>query len=49
MKPLKKTISITLDEPILEQVKQLAEQQDRSVSSFINLVLRDYLEARKNP
>lgn len=49
MKPLKKTISITLDEPILEQIRLLSEQQDRSVSSFINLVLRDYLEKRPSP
>ena len=44
MKPTKKTISISLDHPILEKVKHLAEYEDRSVSSYINLVLRDYLE-----
>ena len=48
MKPLKTKISVTLDNSILEEVKKLAESDDRSVSSFINLVLRDYLEARKN-
>ena len=44
MKPIKKTISISLDYPILEKVKYLAEYEDRSVSSYINLVLREHLE-----
>lgn len=44
MKPTKKTISISLDHPILEKIKQLAEYEDRSVSSYINLVLREHLE-----
>lgn len=44
MKPMKKTISITLDYPILDKIKQLAEYEDRSVSSYINLVLREHLE-----
>ena len=44
MKPTKKTISISLDYPILEKVKRLAEYEDRSVSSYINLVLRKHWE-----
>jgi len=44
MKPKKKTISITLDYPILDKIKCLAEYEDRSVSSYINLILRDYLD-----
>jgi len=44
MKPKKKTISISLDYPILEKIKYLAEYEDRSVSSYINLVLREHLE-----
>lgn len=44
MKAKKKTISISLDYPILEKIKDLAEYQDRSVSSYINLVLREHLE-----
>lgn len=43
VKPLKKTISIVLDEPILVEVRRLAEQDDRSVSSYINLVLKEHL------
>ena len=46
MKPLKTSVSITLDAPVLEQVKLLAEEQDRSLSSYINLVLRAHLESK---
>ena len=45
MKPLKTKISITLDDPILLRVKFLAEQEDRSLSSYIPLVLKAHLEA----
>ena len=44
MKPLKTKISLTIDDPILEQVKYLAELEDRSLSSYINLVLREHLK-----
>ncbi len=47
MKPMKKTISITLDYPILDKIKSLAEYEDRSVSSYINLVLREHLEKQE--
>ncbi len=43
MKPLKSKVSIALDEPILSRIRQLSEQDDRSLSSYINLILRDYL------
>lgn len=46
MKALKTKISITIDDPVLEQVKLLAEEQDRSLSSYINLVLRAHLESK---
>ncbi len=44
MKPLKTKISLTIDDPILDRVKYLAEREDRSLSSYINLVLRAHLE-----
>lgn len=44
MKPLKVRISITLDDPIYQKIKGLAEYDDRSVSSYINLALRAHLE-----
>ncbi len=47
MKPLKTSISIPLDDPILKKIKLLTEQSDRSVSSYINLLLREHLERTK--
>ena len=44
MKPTKKSVSITLDWPVLEKIQKLAEREDRSLSSYINLVLRAHLE-----
>ena len=44
MKPLKDKISITLDSDILEKLKDMAEYDGRSLSSFINLILKRYLE-----
>lgn len=43
MKPLKNKVSITLDEDIINRIKELAEEDDRSFSQYINLVLRDHI------
>ncbi|MDR0839435.1 MAG: ribbon-helix-helix domain-containing protein [Oscillospiraceae bacterium] len=48
MKPLKKKVSITLDEDILLRVKDLAEENDRSFSQYVNLILKSFLEKRDN-
>ena len=45
MKPLKNKVSITLDEDIIEQIKQLTEDDDRSFSQYINMVLKEHLNA----
>ena len=47
MKPLKTRISITLDSDILEKIKELAEDDDRSVSQYINIVLKDWITDEK--
>ena len=44
MKPLKEKISITIDSDILEKLREYAENDDRSLSQYINLVLKKYLE-----
>ena len=44
MKPLKTSVSITIDDPVLERVKYLAELEDRSLSSYINQVLKAHLK-----
>ena len=43
MKPLKTKVSITLDADIIEQLKRLAEADDRSFSQYINLILKEAL------
>lgn len=43
MKPLKVKLSITLDEDVAEAVRRLADEDDRSVSQYINLVLKNHL------
>ena len=48
MKPLKKKISITLDEDIIEKIKGIAENSDRSLSQYINLLLKSSLLLEKN-
>ena len=45
MKSLKVKASITLDEDVYEKAKLLAEEDDRSLSSYINLLLRDRIRA----
>ncbi len=44
MKPLKQKVSITLDSDIVEQIKALAEDCDRSFSQYINLLLKEHLQ-----
>lgn len=43
MKPLKEKVSITLDSDLIERIKELAENDDRSFSQYINIVLKDHL------
>ena len=41
MKPLKEKISITIDSDLLEALRAEAEQDDRSLSQYINLILKE--------
>ncbi len=43
MKPLKEKVSITLDTDLVKAIKELAEQDDRSFSQYINKVLKEHL------
>ena len=43
MKPLKNKVSITLDTDVIEKIKQLAENDDRSFSQYINMILKEHL------
>ena len=49
MKPLKDKISITIDNDLLARIRELAERDDRSLSQYINLVLKKHLEEIANP
>ena len=44
MRPLKQKVSVTLDEDIVKRVKELSEEQQRSFSQDINLVLTEHLK-----
>lgn len=48
MKPLKIKVSITLDDDIVYQIKQLSEQDDRSFSQYINMVLKHHIAEKEN-
>ena len=43
MKPLKEKVSITLDSDIVDKIKELAEQDDRSFSQYINKILKEHI------
>lgn len=45
MKPLKNKVSITLDADIIDKIKELAEEDERSFSQYINLVLREHIKS----
>ena len=47
MRPLKERVSITIDSDLLELVREEAENDDRSVSQFINLVLKKYITEKR--
>ncbi len=46
MKPLKEKVSITVDKDILVKLRAEAEEDDRSLSQFINLILKEYLKEK---
>ncbi len=48
MKPLKEKISITIDTDIVEKLRQMAEMDDRSLSQYINIVLKEHLKNDKD-
>ncbi|MGE4214211.1 MAG: DUF6364 family protein [Anaerotignaceae bacterium] len=48
MKPLKVKVSVTLDNDIVEKLKELAEKDDRSFSQYVNVLLRRQLENHKD-
>ncbi len=47
MKPLKEKISITIDSDVLEKIRIMAEEDDRSLSQYINIVLKEHIKRDK--
>ncbi|MBQ4117136.1 MAG: toxin-antitoxin system protein [Clostridia bacterium] len=48
MKPLKEKISITVDSDILEIIRKKADEDERSLSQYINLILKQHLNNIEN-
>ena len=44
LKPLKEKISITIDNDVLAKLKEQAEYDDRSLSQYINIVLKQHIK-----
>lgn len=40
---MKKTVSLSLDHDVVEGIKALAEESDRSFSQYVNMVLKRIL------
>ena len=49
MKPLKEKISITVDSDLLEKIRLEAEDDDRSLSQYINLILKEHIKEKEKP
>lgn len=44
-----KIIQITTDAPIKSHLSQLAELEDRTLSNFVNRILKDYVQSHPVP
>ena len=44
MKPLKEKICLTIDNDILAKLKERAEYDDRSLSQYINHILKQHIK-----
>ena len=47
MRPLKEKISITIDGDLLEALRDEAENDERSLSQYINLILKEHLRKKE--
>ncbi len=46
-KPLKTRICLTIDEDVVTALRQKAELCDRSLSQYINIVLKEHIKSEK--
>lgn len=47
MKQAKKKVSLTLDADLVEKLKELAENEDRALSQYINKLLKTYVGSKQ--
>lgn len=47
-KPYKQKVSVSLDEDVIGEIKELADNDDRSFSQYINLVLKEHITKIKS-
>lgn len=47
-RPLKSKVSITLDDDVIEKIKELAEADDRNFSQYINMILKKHIKEQDN-
>ena len=46
-KPYKHKVSVSLDEDLIDHIKELAENEDRNFSQYINMVLKKHIIEHK--
>ena len=47
-KPYKIKVSISLDENVIERIKELAEEDDRNFSQYIDMILKKHISEQDN-
>lgn len=48
MKSKKEKVSMTIDSDLLQELRFYAQMDDRSLSQYVNRILRRYMEKRSN-
>ena len=46
-KKSRKKINFTIDSDVLEIIREEAEQDDRSLSQYINIILKEHIKAKE--
>ena len=46
MRPLKTRVSLTIDENLFSELKMQAEKEERSLSQFVNMILKEHLDKK---
>ena len=47
LKPKKERLSVTLDPNIIKKLRIYADEDDRSLSQFLNVILKEYIAIRE--